>query len=340
MTYEERIRAKVTRDQDPRAKFSQSSKTNLVNRAKRIRAAWPELLTMRPDEVRLDLIETLRDRAIYRDGYAISTVNQMIDTLRLVYDIALSNGAVAANLIPEKGIKAPETKTKKKLLPHETIEAIFKFMDEDKSGYYCGKHAAEFARLAAYCGGRLAELAGWNAAAWIQEPGIRIYDVDFEAHGGVGMLKIRGGKSRTSFRPVPMDDRLRNHLKLLLERRAQEAGVSDWRLLPANTMLLKVRQITFALRKACKALNCGAITHHRLRDAFATYWIIKGARVPIVASWMGHADNGALLLRTYFHQREADSAAEMARLMGEMQPTPAPESNVIRLPAPSVASVS
>jgi integrase len=56
------------------------------------------------------------------------------------------------------------------------------------------------------------------------------------------------------------------------------------------------------------------LTHHDLRDAFATLSIEAGVDVPTVAAWLGHADGGALLMKTYAHHRRAHSLAQAAKV--------------------------
>jgi site-specific recombinase XerD len=41
--------------------------------------------------------------------------------------------------------------------------------------------------------------------------------------------------------------------------------------------------------------------YHMLRHVYASTLLSDGVRVAAVASWLGHADGGALLLRTYAH---------------------------------------
>ena len=56
------------------------------------------------------------------------------------------------------------------------------------------------------------------------------------------------------------------------------------------------------------------LTHHDLRDAFATLAIEAGVDIPTVAAWLGHADGGALLMKVYTHHRRAHSVAQAAKV--------------------------
>ena len=69
-----------------------------------------------------------------------------------------------------------------------------------------------------------------------------------------------------------------------------------------------------SLDRACAAVGSPRLTHHDLRDAFATTCIEAGVDIPTVAAWLGHADGGALLMRVYAHHRRAHSVAQMEKV--------------------------
>lgn len=70
-----------------------------------------------------------------------------------------------------------------------------------------------------------------------------------------------------------------------------------------------------SLARACEKLGVELLTHHDLRDAFATSAIEAGVDVPTVAAWLGHADGGALLMRVYAHHRRAHSVSQAAKVI-------------------------
>jgi integrase len=61
--------------------------------------------------------------------------------------------------------------------------------------------------------------------------------------------------------------------------------------------VLAVSEARKSLARACEKLGVELLTHHDLRDAFATSAIEAGVDIPTVAAWLGHADGGALLMR-------------------------------------------
>lgn len=61
-----------------------------------------------------------------------------------------------------------------------------------------------------------------------------------------------------------------------------------------------------ALRTVSKAVGL-QLTPHDLRHLFATRCLESGVDVKTVASWLGHKDGGALLLKRYAHLRDHHS---------------------------------
>ncbi|MFM9032299.1 MAG: tyrosine-type recombinase/integrase, partial [Opitutaceae bacterium] len=78
--------------------------------------------------------------------------------------------------------------------------------------------------------------------------------------------------------------------------------------------VLLVGEAQKALDRACREVGAERLTHHDLRDVFATLCLEKGVDVPTVARWLGHADGGALLMKTYAHLRDAHSLEMAARV--------------------------
>ena len=62
-----------------------------------------------------------------------------------------------------------------------------------------------------------------------------------------------------------------------------------------------------AIWNACRRAGLPPLGHHAFRHLFATRCIAAGVDVPTVAKWLGHSDNGALLLKTYCHLMEEHS---------------------------------
>jgi integrase len=61
------------------------------------------------------------------------------------------------------------------------------------------------------------------------------------------------------------------------------------------------------------------LTHHNLRDFFATTCLEQDepVPVPVLAQWLGHKDGGVLVLKRYVHPRQGfgkEAAAKVAFL--------------------------
>ena len=71
--------------------------------------------------------------------------------------------------------------------------------------------------------------------------------------------------------------------------------------------VFRAQEVLGSLATACKKVGVPHLTHHDLRHLFATTCIESGVDVPTVALWLGHADGGALAMRTYGHIRPEHS---------------------------------
>lgn len=96
--------------------------------------------------------------------------------------------------------------------------------------------------------------------------------------------------------------------------------VSALRLIAANEYVLPQKTCYRAMRYACHLLGIPRFTHHVFRHLFASRCIQSGVDIPTVAKWLGHCDNGALLLRTYCHLLDEHSVemAKRVKLGGHM----------------------
>jgi len=162
-----------------------------------------------------------------------------------------------------------------------------------------GKETADLARLLVFTGMRVDEA---RHLTWA--------DVDFEK----GRIHVRGTKSETSERTVPMIPECRDFL-LSLTHGAPKEPVS------------RVEDINRALAGASKRLHIPKLTHHSLRHLFATICIESDVDIPTVSRWLGHADGGALAMRVYGHLRDEHSqtaAAKVRVLAGGNSVRPAP----------------
>jgi len=130
-----------------------------------------------------------------------------------------------------------------------------------------------------------------------------------------GYLIVHGTKTAKSRdRTVPVNPSLRALLTLIRKRRKAEAALLGAPLPKPTDPILKVKEAQNTLTRACKALKLPRMTHHDFRHLFATRCLESGVDPKTLAEWLGHADGGMLVLRTYGHVRQEHAAAVAAKV--------------------------
>jgi len=69
-----------------------------------------------------------------------------------------------------------------------------------------------------------------------------------------------------------------------------------------------------SLDRACRLAGCKRLVHHDLRHYFVTKCLQAGVGVFTLAKWIGHRDNGKLLLKIYAHL-QAEHSQQQANLV-------------------------
>ena len=222
-----------------------------------------------------------------RKGMSASSFNKCVDTLRTIFEIAREHGVTYQN--PVASVSKARMRQKRLELPSVAqFHAIVKSVAE--AGARQSKDCADLIRFLAYSGARISEA---NALRW--------QDVDPEKE----CLVIAGTKSASSNRVIPIFPPLAGLLMEIQTRRGVE---------PTYAPVLQVKECKGALRAGCTAVGAKPITHHDLRHLFATRCIKSGVDIPTVSRWLGHADGGALAMRTYGHLRQEHSSAQARKV--------------------------
>jgi integrase len=309
-SYEERTRANN--------QLKPASIASRLVALKKIRKTWPELEGLKPAQVSHPAVANWVAR--FKDegtkytppgaksairGNSATSVNRAIDTLRRLLDIAIERGALHTNPVT---IEPAEGRLKKKItkkaltLPSMTdVQRLFSTMENNGARGGWGIEAADFCRFLSYSGCRVGEMLGmtWTCVDWEKK-----------------QVHIKGSKTETSDRRVPLFAELGTLLKKLIERRKSAArfAVDAKPLIDPADPLFRLSECQKTIDKACSSLGIARITHHDFRHLFATRCIEAGVDIPTVSRWLGHSDGGALAMRTYGHLRQEHSQAQAAKV--------------------------
>jgi len=308
--YEERTRA--------HPELRPSSITSRITALKKLRRTWPELGNMKPAQVTPAAVEEWATRFKAKGtnfrppgaktvlkGNSATSVNRAIDTLRRILDIAIERGAIFSNPVsvqPAEGkLKKKITRTKIVLPTRDQAQRLFAEIENNGAVGGWGAEAADFCRFLAYSGCRVGEV-----------PTVTWSCVDLKT----GVLHVKGQKTETSNRRVPINSELSALLTRVRERRVKAAvHTEDGKpfLAPADPVF-RLREAQKSIDRACAALGLERVTHHDLRHLFATTCIECGVDIPTVSRWLGHSDGGALAMRTYGHLRQEHSQMQAAKV--------------------------
>jgi integrase len=295
-----------------------SSKTARMVALKKLRKTWPELETMKPAQVTSAAVGQWVNRFKTEGtnftppgahtplrGNSAGSVNHAIDTLRRVMDIALERGAIHTNPV---SVKPAEGRLKKKILKKKLVlpsvadvNRLFGAMENNGARGGWGLEAADFCRFLARSGCRIGET-----------PTVTWACVDWEKK----QVKVHGFKSETSDRVVPLFAELEALLKKIIERRKKAAvyALDGKAFIEPTDPVFRIGECQKTIDAACKATGVTRITHHDFRHLFATVCIESGVDIPTVSRWLGHADGGALAMKTYGHLRMEHSLRQAARV--------------------------
>ena len=253
-----------------------------------LRRTWPEVFDRELRRITADACKTWLNhfenggsyyqaplaKGITRKGNSPTTVNAAIAFLRHVFAVGIKAGVLYQNPALELNRKRPNRKLLR--LPNKSQFAAIVCTIRNSPGW--GRKAGDFVEGLAYSGARVGEL---RRLTWGH--------VDFEK----GMVAIPGEKTDSAPRVVPMTGKFRDLLSKMKGDRAFSHNVS----------VFEIREASESLAGACRKVGVPHMTHHDLRHLFATTCIESGVDVPTVSRWLGHADGGALAMRTYGHLR-------------------------------------
>ena len=249
----------------------------------------------------------------YSSQYSASVFNNTLNTFRRVLELAglsRDNNAVydIGRLdIIEKPIRLPRP---------EQFDRIIELIET--SGAAQAKDCANLARFLAYTGCRISEAkqSVWGDVDW-QQNTLTIHSV-----------KVRGSHDGSVTRVLPMNPALR---ELLDQLHAKDPQPSD------GDSICSVFECQNSLTRACRLAVCKRLTHHDLRHYFVTMCLQAGVGVFTLAKWVGHRDNGKLLLKVYAHLSAEHSQQQANLVQFGAAPMKKIAGNVVQIPMKQIA---
>lgn len=254
-------------------------------RVKALRKSWAGF-----DQIK---IETLTEKQVddwarrVRSLMAASSFNATLGLLRRVMRRAIKAGLRCSDPFDE--ITGKAVASKRPSLPSSKEFAAFVENIRGGGGRF-SNDAADLVQFLAFGGFRKTEAAGITWA-----------DVDFKSK----VIRVRSGKTQAAKREVPMIPLMIE----LLERIKSERGEYQ-----AFDQVMMVTECQGAMTRAAGAVGVARITHHDLRHLFVTACVEAGVDVSTIAEWVGHADRGALILKTYTNIRRDHSRAMASKV--------------------------
>lgn len=284
----------VSSDRD----LSENGKKARLYAIKRLETTWPECLELAPAQVDFESVKAWvrrlsEDGTSYvppgakkaRKGNSSSSINKTILALAGALDLAHQRGLVSENVARVRGLRVADSAEKGNIPSREDFARVVAEMGKNSP------HAAFCARMISQTGCRIQEARS-----------LRFKHADFDRK----VLLIPGTKTKSSDRAIPMT----TSLELLLRSyRMEIEGIAGRNVEELPAFPLKCLNAT--LKRVTTKLGIKPFKNHDLRDYYATSCLEAGVPVHTVAAWMGHADGGALLLKTYAHLRDSH-ASELA----------------------------
>jgi len=233
-------------------------------------------------------------------GASKTTVKCALISLRKLLDVVVATGHLPANPARNEQVALKMRTILKKMRREKTAHRRLVVIPSTKdlsrlvsavreAGVSHCRAAADYIEFLAYCGARKNEAVN---VLW--------QDIDF-ARGNVCLRVTKNGDQRD----IPMFINMRRLLKRLKRERVP---------LRQNDPVLLVKDVQGFITSACRKLGITRFTTHGLRHFFGTACLEEGIDARTVAKWLGHADNGALLLEVYAHIRPDHEKRMMKRV--------------------------
>lgn len=228
-----------------------------------------------------------------------TALRDRIATASDFFQLAVDGKGIPSN--PMSPVKRPKRGKVIRLTPNEEqFRAIVDDIRSQKSNGHGAEDSADFVELAGTLGLGQAELSS-----------IERQHIDLEE----GEIHVRRKKSKETF-VVPIF----HDARAIIERRLADLPEDP------TTRLLPQDNCKKALAGSCRRLNLPHFEPRSLRRFHITRSIRSGVDIPTIASWQGHQDRGALIVKVYAAEIDRIHSRKMA---AKLAPKP---DNVVEMP--------
>jgi integrase len=231
----------------------------------------------------------------HRENYSPVRFNTALGAVKQTFDMAIKAGLRMAN--PAKDLKRAKVIQRDLGLILPEPEIFARWIEEiRKSPRRNSRTCGDLIEFLAYTGLRPdteARFVTWKHCDFRNDELVVTGDPENE-----------GTKNRQS-RRIPMNSKLRDLLMGMRADRSEE---------PDSARVVKVTRSNDTMKEAASKVGLESFTRYDLRHLFATRCLESGVDAPTLAKWMGHLDQGALVLRVYGHVRNPHSHAAAAKV--------------------------
>ena len=259
--------------------ITQSSAHYRAETVEMLRRSWAETSGSELDPIEVRKVtggEIRRWADALRAKMSATRFNNTLGTFRRLFDVAIAAGELHRNPAVDIGRSYKEPRTTYTPTREEFIKLVAAIRNSPSR---LADDIADYVEFLGYTGARKEEAASvlWG-------------DVD-TGRETVTFRKTKNGLPRTN-------ELIAEAGELLNRMKAKRDSVAN------DERVFRVSEAYGALRSAAATIGIPRISHHDLRDLFATTAIESGVDIPTVADWLGHRDGGALLLERYRKHRD------------------------------------
>jgi integrase len=218
------------------------------------------------------------------------------DECELLTDVQVDQLCAAAMSVPELGLLKAEGE------PKAGLRQYLQELEAARQNFH------DFLKVLSLTGAREQETLRqrWPNVWWGQRK--------FHFPGGSRGGTKRGGGFRQAAKPRDIDfyDKLEAHLKAMFGRKRPNC---DW-LFPNEAGTNHIKSYRKQLNRIREVCELPFVGFHHFRHYFISWCVMKGVNVKMIAHWVGHLDEGLLILQKYGHLAPGQGQVDAKKLDG------------------------